>query len=141
MNKTASQIKAGRKGPEKEEPFICRVCGQAVSPEGAGGQHRNHCPRCLSSLHLDNTPGDRASACGGVMDAVGVWVRGDGEWAVIHRCRKCGVLHSNRVAADDNALKLVSIALRPLAAPPFPLELLDRTLPQSPEAKGEPEDA
>ena len=33
-----------------------------------------------------------------------------------------GALSSNRVAADDNPLKLMSIALRPLAEPPFPIE-------------------
>lgn len=29
---------------------------------------------------------------------------------------------SNRIAADDNSVKLMSIALKPLAQPPFPLE-------------------
>lgn len=90
----------------------------------AGTQHRNHCPNCLTSLHLDDEPGDRAAECGGVMDPIGVWVRGKGEWAVLHRCRRCGVIRSNRVAGDDNPMKLMSIALRPLAQPPFPLERL-----------------
>ena len=109
--------------------FGCNACGALVSSQGAGSRHRNHCPSCLASLHLDDAPGDRAAACGGVMDPVGVWVRGDGEWAIIHRCRRSGVLHSNRVAADDNPLKLLSIAVRPLASPPFPLELLERMIP------------
>ena len=39
-----------------------------------------------------------------------------------HRCTRCGVLRSNRTAADDNPIKLMSIALKPLASPPFPLE-------------------
>lgn len=60
------------------------------------------------------------------MDAIGVWVRKDGEWALLHRCRKCGAIHSNRIAADDNPIKLVSIAIKPLASPPFPLELLEQ---------------
>ena len=38
------------------------------------------------------------------------------------RCRRCGALSSNRSAADDNPMKLMSIALRPLCEPPFPLE-------------------
>ena len=58
--------------------------------------NRNHCPYCLSSQHLDNEPGDRAAACGGVMKPISVWVRKNGEWAIIHRCRVCGVLSSNR---------------------------------------------
>ena len=71
---------------------------------------------------MDNEPGDRAADCGGVMEPISVWVRSNGEWAIIHRCKRCGALSSNRVAADDNPLKLMSIALRPLAEPPFPIE-------------------
>lgn len=108
------------------ESFTCKVCGAPVSPENAGTGHRNHCPRCLSSLHVDHQPGDRASLCGGVMEAVGVWVRKNGEWAVIHRCRDCGVFRSNRLAADDNPTLLMSIAMKPLASPPFPLWQLER---------------
>ena len=106
--------------------FVCKACGAVIGQEGAGSRHRNHCPRCLASVHLDEKPGDRASPCKGVMDAIGVWVRKDGELAVLHRCRKCGAIHSNRIAADDNPIKLVSIALKPLASPPFPLELLEQ---------------
>lgn len=50
---------------------------------------------------------------------------GGGEWAVIHRCRRCGALSSNRVAADDNPMKLMSIAMKPLGQPPFPLERIE----------------
>lgn len=107
------------------KPFVCKVCGLTIFPEGAGTQHRNHCPRCLSSLHLDVEPGDRRSDCGGIMDAVAVWVRKGGEWAIIHRCRKCGHLSSNRSAADDDPFKLVSLAVKPLADPPFPLGRLE----------------
>ena len=50
------------------ESFTCKACGHLVTPEEAGTQHRNHCPNCLSSLHVDIEPGDRASDCGGVME-------------------------------------------------------------------------
>ena len=96
------------------DTFTCRVCGRLVVSAGAGSDHRNHCPNCLTSLHVDQEPGDRSADCGGIMDPIGVWVRGRGEWAIIHRCRRCGKLSSNRVAADDNPMKLMSIALRPL---------------------------
>ena len=105
--------------------FTCKVCGRFVTPDSAGSDHRNHCPNCLSSLHADDTPGDRASDCGGIMEPVAVWVRKGGEWAIVHRCRRCGVLHSNRIAADDNPMKLMSIAMKPLCAPPFPLERIE----------------
>lgn len=122
LSKTLRQWK---KADYRHEPcmesFTCKVCGALVTPEDAGSRHRNHCPRCLSSVHVDNRPGDRASLCGGTMDPIGVWVRKDGEWALIHRCRACGALSSNRIAADDNPALLMSIAVKPLAEPPFPL--------------------
>ena len=98
------------------DPFTCRVCGRLVVPAEAGSNHRNHCPNCLASVHLDEEPGDRASPCHGVMDPIAVWVRKNGEWAVIHRCRVCGRMHSNRIAADDNPMKLMAIAMRPYAS-------------------------
>ena len=107
------------------ESFTCKVCGRVVFPDGAGSGHRNHCPNCLYSLHVDIEPGDRAADCGGWMEPVAVWVRKGGEWALIHRCRRCGVLSSNRIAADDNPFKLVSIAMKPIAQPPFPLERME----------------
>lgn len=99
--------------------------GRQVTPGGAESAHRNHCSNCLTSLHVDTEPGDRASDCGGLMEPVAVWVRKSGEWAVIHRCSRCGQMSSNRIAADDNPMKLMSIAMRPLTAPPFPLERLE----------------
>ncbi len=130
MLKEENHLNSKKKQPGQKEPreayFVCQACGAVIAQEGAGSRHRNHCPKCLASLHLDEQPGDRASLCKGVMDAIGVWVRKDGEWAVLHRCRKCGAIHSNRIAADDNPIKLVSIALKPLASPPFPLELLEQ---------------
>lgn len=105
-----------------DESFACWNCGHPVVPAGAGSDHRNHCPNCLCSVHLDIEPGDRESDCGGLMEPVAVWVRKNGEWAIIHRCRRCGVFSSNRVAADDNPVKLMSIAMKPIGSPPFPIE-------------------
>ena len=73
-----------------KESFTCKICGRLVVPAGAGSEHRNHCPNCLYSLHVDEQPGDRESDCGGIMEPIGVWVRKGGEWAIIHRCRRCG---------------------------------------------------
>ena len=108
-----------------DDSFTCKVCGRLVVATGAGSDHRNHCPNCLCTLHLDNEPGDREADCGGIMEPVGVWVRKNGEWAIIHRCRRCGQFSSNRIAADDNPMKLMSIAMRPLTQPPFPLERIE----------------
>ncbi len=105
--------------------FVCVKCGATAATTGAGSKHRNHCPRCLHSVHLDKKPGDRLAMCGGTMEPVSVWVRKDGEWALIHRCAECGAMSSNRIASDDNEMLLLSIAAKPLSKPPFPLEYLE----------------
>jgi len=56
------------------------------------------------------------------MEPIAVSVRRGGEWIIIHRCRECGALRANRIAGDDNELALLSLAVRPLAQPPFPLD-------------------
>lgn len=124
-NKRIAYEKGYYKTHACKDSFTCKVCGRSVVAAGAGSDHRNHCPNCLCSLHVDIEPGDRESDCGGIMDPVGVWVRKSGEWAVIHRCRRCGHFSSNRVAADDNPMKLMSIAMKPLSQPPFPLERIE----------------
>ena len=45
---------------------------------------------------------------------------------------------SNRIAADDNPVKLMSIAVKPLAGPPFPLEGLVAcaSVPDAPTSRG-----
>lgn len=140
--KSPREIKRAALAREESEAFRCAVCGREVAPQGAGTRHRNHCPLCPSSLHLDDAPGDRAAHCGGVMDAVGVWVRQGGEWALLHRCRVCGAFHSNRVAADDNPALLLQLAAKPLAAPPFPLsrlrELIENETPTNAEKEQKP---
>ena len=107
------------------ESFVCRNCGRLVVSAGAGSDHRNHCPNCLCSMHVDIEPGDRESDCGSLMDPFPVWGRKTGEWAMIPRCRRCGQMSSNRIAADDNPMKLMSIAMKPLSLPPFPLERIE----------------
>jgi hypothetical protein len=104
--------------------FRCRHCGLDVPLDAPGTAHRNHCPNCLWSVHVDQTPGDRAAECGAAMEPIAITVRGAGEWVIVHRCGGCRMLHLNRSAADDNPLVLVRLAVRPLAQPPFPLEHL-----------------
>lgn len=125
-NKKKSYKKGYYKSHACNESFTCKVCGRLVVPNGAGSDHRNHCPYCLTSMHLDIEPGDREADCGGAMEPVAVWVRKNGEWAIIHRCKICGALSSNRIAADDNPLKLMSIAMKPVSSPPFLLEKIEK---------------
>jgi hypothetical protein len=104
--------------------FRCGHCDFAVPLLAQGTRHRNHCPICLWSCHLDDVPGDRDAACGGLMEPVAISPRPDGEWMVVHRCRSCDQLHRTRIAGDDDPVALMSLAVRPLARPPFPLTAL-----------------
>ncbi|MCC7365564.1 MAG: RNHCP domain-containing protein [Dehalococcoidia bacterium] len=106
--------------------FRCSHCRSDVPIDAPGTAHRNHCPLCLWSRHLDGErPGDRAAGCGGSMEPIAITARKSGEWAIVHRCDVCAELHTNRTAADDNPLLLLQLAVRPLARPPFPLHLLE----------------
>ena len=104
--------------------FLCTHCDRAIPGTAPGTVHRNHCPHCLWSLHVDLTAGDRRSACRGPMEPIAIGIRPYGEWSIVHRCARCGLVRLNRIAGDDNEVLLVSMALRPLARPPFPLERL-----------------
>lgn len=116
-----------RRADQRVESFRCIQCRLDVSMRAPGTAHRNHCPACLTSKHVDDhRPGDRASTCGARMDPIAIAVRGDGEWVLIHRCAGCDALSANRTAGDDNPLLLVRMAIRPLAQPPFPLEVLSQ---------------
>ena len=84
------------------EAFLCAHCGLTVPGEALGTRQRNHCPHCLRSLHLDIVVGDRRSLCAGLMDPISLWVRHGEELAILHRCRRCGVIRSNRIAGDDD---------------------------------------
>jgi hypothetical protein len=108
----------------REETFVCVQCGRPVSTQAFGTRHRNHCPWCLWSRHVDERQGDRRSACRNPMEPVAVAVQPDGEWAVVHQCRACGVVRLNRIAGDDNEVVLTALAVRALAYPPFPLDRL-----------------
>ena len=95
------------------EIYNCRSCGWT----GSGG--RTHCAHCLSSVHVSDSEGYE---CGGTLQPISVWVRDDDTWSIVGRCSICGELQSYDVNEDDNPLVLLSIASKPLAMPPFPIE-------------------
>jgi len=102
--------------------FTCTTC-RFTTPEATfGTKHRNHCPRCLWSRHVDESIGDRKAACKAPMEPIAIEVRPHGEWAVVHRCTGCGVLRTNRIAGDDFERALLALALRPIAHPAFPID-------------------
>src|SRR4051812_24121476 len=70
---TGNTPKAARRLDGSEE-FKCRKCRSFVGPTISGGKHRNHCPQCLHSRHVDrSSPGDRKSDCRSIMPAIGTF--------------------------------------------------------------------
>ena len=100
----------------RDQTFRCRHCKLLVGALPSGGHHRNHCPACLYSRHVDERrPGDRASTCGSLMEPVAAYTRRNGEYVLVHRCLGCQVERHNRIAADDD-FDLV-LSLPQIAAP------------------------
>src|ERR1700694_1453486 len=88
---------------QTEEVFKCRHCHRFVCPPEYGSHHRNHCPFCLFSRHVDDKrPGDRMSTCGASMEPIGYFQRPNEEYVLVHRCLGCDFERFNRIAADDD---------------------------------------
>ena len=78
--------------------FVCQNCGYEVLP--LGYTSRNHCPRCLCSLHVDVMPGDRANPCHGILRPFRADVDPKKGYMLVHRCDKCGEVVRNRACTD-----------------------------------------
>ncbi len=84
--------------------FTCNSCGE-INPK-AEKSERNHCRKCLFSLHVDEeTPGDRKSGCGALMFPAGHDYRGNKGFMILHRCMKCRKESWNKAAGDDELTK------------------------------------
>lgn len=92
---------------KNDEAFVCKNCGAAVPP--LRYTSRNHCPKCLRSLHLDVNPGDRAADCGGIMDPVTAEPDAKRGFIITHKCRKCGAIRRNKAADDDDRNALIKL--------------------------------
>ncbi len=98
--------------------FPCRFCGYNEPQD----EIKSHCPHCLVGVHGEDSEGYE---CGGSLQPIAIWVKDGGEREIIGRCTICGELGSSRVEECDSKLKLLSIASRPIAFPPFPIEKLE----------------
>ena len=95
---------------------ICRSCGKELN------ENVCHCTNCLASIHEQDSEGYE---CGGTLQAIAVLINDDDSWEIIKKCSLCNELISEPAHELDNPLKLLSIASRPLANPPFPIEKLE----------------
>ena len=76
--------------------FVCLNCGFKVLPLVSSS--RDHCPRCLYSLHVDINPGDRANECKGLLKPVSAAPDSKRGYIINYVCEKCGKPHRNRAA-------------------------------------------
>ncbi|MFA4930436.1 MAG: RNHCP domain-containing protein [Patescibacteria group bacterium] len=105
----------------KNQSFSCENCGAAVSGPGEiSTKHRNHCPVCLFSKHVDlNISGDRQAKCGALMKPIGLTFKQEGqdkygkvrtgELMLVHECVGCGRVSINRIAADDDPESILAV--------------------------------
>lgn len=89
----------------KIENFVCDQCGARVTGDG----YTNHCPACLWSKHVDESPGDRASPCLGAMKPESVSVVAGGACRITHRCARCGFIRAQDAAKEDNAERFIEL--------------------------------
>lgn len=84
---------------KKVEDFICEKCDNKVRGDG----YTNHCPNCLWSKHVDDSPGDRAalSRCGGLMEPTD-FIKEGSETVIVHKCKKCGHVKHNKMHSLDD---------------------------------------
>lgn len=89
--------------------FICEKCNNKV--EKLEYSARDHCPYCLYSKHVDVFPGDRSNECKGLLKPIAI-EKFKNTFKIIYKCEKCGKLHKNIVAADDNFDLIVELSVK-----------------------------
>ena len=92
-----------------DEEFVCLNCSTRVKPLKYTA--RDHCPNCLYSLHIDINPGDRNNTCKGLLKPIGVEKSKKGEYKIIYKCEKCGEMHKNIMAKDDNMDMIIKLSV------------------------------
>jgi len=91
-----------------DENFICDYCEYEVNKLNYTA--RDHCPNCLCSKHVDIMPGDRANNCMGMMKPIGIEKFKD-SYKIIYKCSKCGEIHKNIMANDDNYDLIIKLSV------------------------------
>ena len=92
---------------KNDNEFVCVHCNKKV--EKLKYTSRDHCNHCLYSLHVDVMPGDRKNTCLGQLKPINIEKFKD-TYKIIYRCEKCGKLHKNIMAKDDNMDLIISLS-------------------------------
>jgi len=97
---------------EIDEEFICNNCKEKVTK--LGYSCRNHCPKCLYSMHIDINPGDRAEECHGDLIPMGIEIDSKKGYIIVSKCNKCGSVRKNKAAKDDNIDLIIKLSSNPI---------------------------
>lgn len=92
---------------KNDNEFICRVCGKIVPTLKYSS--RDHCNKCLCSIHIDINPGDRANSCLGTLVPFDVEVNSKKGYIIKYKCNKCTQTHNNKSATDDSFKTLLTL--------------------------------
>jgi len=93
-----------------DEAFLCEVCLNLVKPLKKTA--RDHCNKCLYSKHVDVFPGDRKNECKGLLRPIAV-EKFKNTYKIIYKCEKCGEIHKNIMAPDDNFDEILKLMQNP----------------------------
>ena len=92
---------------KNDNEFVCNVCGKLVPTLKYSS--RDHCTRCLCSIHVDINPGDRANTCLGTLIPIDIETSNKKGYIIKYKCQKCGVQHNNKSAEDDNFKTILQV--------------------------------
>jgi len=101
---------------KNDSGFICQNCGFEVLPLVSSS--RDHCPKCLCSIHVDINPGDRQNTCRGLLKPYQVLPDAKKGYIILYRCQKCGTTlrckaaYPAKVQPDDIDLLIQLTACR-----------------------------
>ncbi len=99
------------KAKQCKRDFRCCNCGDLIPGNALGSGHRNHCPYCLFSKHVDGRVGDRTgSSCNGKMKPDAIRVSENGDIQILHVCTRCRKHSWNRISGDDDFSRLLKLS-------------------------------
>ena len=88
--------------------FTCANCHNEVPPLEYSA--RDHCNKCLYSLHVDIMPGDRLNTCKGLLEPIGI-EKYKNTYKIIYKCQKCYQIHKNVMADDDDYDEIIKLSV------------------------------
>ena len=94
---------------KNDSGFVCENCGAQIPPLSYSS--RDHCSRCLCSLHVDINPGDRANSCRGLLVPTSAEPDAKKGFIINYKCKKCGAALRCRAASDDDTELLIKLTV------------------------------